>query len=61
VGYVEGRVSTNGLENFWRLLERTLCGTHVSVAPDHLMPYLDEQAFRFNDRQDNDQAGSSRR
>ena len=29
-------------------------GTYVSVEPFHLFRYLDEQAFRFNNRQDLD-------
>ena len=49
-GYVRGRVSTNGLENFWSLLKRGLSGTYVSVEPFHLFRYLDEQVFRFNNR-----------
>lgn len=48
--YVVGRVHTNGIENFWALLKRTLGGTYVSVEPFHLSRYLDEQAFRFNER-----------
>jgi transposase-like protein len=52
--YVEGQVHTNGLENFWSLLKRALKGTYVSVEPFHLFRYLDEQAFRFNQRKDND-------
>ncbi len=48
--YVEGNVHTNGLENFWSLLKRTIRGTYVSVEPFHLFRYLDEQAFRFNNR-----------
>jgi len=32
VSYVEGRVHTNGIENFWSLLKRMLKGTYVSVA-----------------------------
>lgn len=48
--YVNGRVHTNGLENFWSLLKRTLKGTYVSVDPAHLFRYLDEQCFRFNRR-----------
>ncbi len=43
--YVDGHVHTNGLENFWSLLKRTLKGTYVSVEPYHLYRYLDEQAF----------------
>jgi transposase-like protein len=52
VAYVDGRVHTNGLENFWSLLKRTISGTYVSVEPYHLSRYLDEQAFRFNNRKD---------
>jgi transposase-like protein len=50
--YVEGQVHTNGLENFWSLLKRALKGTYISVEPFHLFRYLDEQAFRFNNRRD---------
>lgn len=52
--YVDGHVHTNGLENFWSLLKRTLKGTYVSVEPYHLYRYLDEQAFRFNERDGQD-------
>jgi transposase-like protein len=48
--YVDGAVHTNGLENFWSLLKRALKGTYVSVEPFHLFRYLDEQAYRFNNR-----------
>ncbi|MCH7903927.1 MAG: IS1595 family transposase [Armatimonadetes bacterium] len=51
VSYVEGNVHTNGLENYWSLLKRTINGTYVSVEPFHLHRYLDEQAFRFNARE----------
>jgi len=50
VEYVDGRVHTNTLENFWSLLKRGLHGTYVSVEPFHLYRYLDEQMFRFNNR-----------
>jgi transposase-like protein len=43
-------VHTNGLENFWSLLKRGLKGTYVSVEPFHLHRYIDEQAFRYNER-----------
>ena len=49
-GYVRGRVHTNGLENFWSQLKRSIRGTHVSVEPFHLFRYLDEATFRFNNR-----------
>ena len=48
--YVRGNVHTNGIENFWSLLKRSLQGTYVSVEPFHLFRYLDEQAFRCNNR-----------
>lgn len=50
--YAKGHVHTNGMENFWSLLKRTIKGTYVSVEPFHLFRYLDEQAFRFNERKD---------
>ena len=50
VEYVNGRVHTNGLENFWSLLKRGINGTYVSIEPFHLFPYLDEQSFRYNNR-----------
>ena len=52
VKYVDGRVHTNGLENFWSLLKRGIAGTYVSVEPFHLFRYLDEQTFRYNNRKD---------
>src|ERR1019366_1288493 len=50
VKYVEGNLHTNGLENFWSLLKRGINGTYVSVEPFHLFRYLDEQAYRYNNR-----------
>jgi len=54
LAYARGHVHTNGLENFWSLLKRCIRGTYVSVEPFHLFRYLDEQAFRFNERKDED-------
>jgi transposase-like protein len=54
VQYVDGKVHTNGMENFWSLLKRGLHGTYVSVEPFHLFRYLDEQVYRFNNRKMND-------
>ena len=42
--YVRGQVHTQGLENFWSLLKRTL------AEPTLLDRYLGEQVFRFNNR-----------
>jgi hypothetical protein len=50
--YVRGSVHTNGLENFWSLLKRSLKGSYVAVEPFHLFRYIDEQTFRYNNRLD---------
>jgi transposase-like protein len=52
--YVNGKVHTNGIENFWALLKRGLSGTYVAVEPFHLFRYLDEQSFRYNNRGNKD-------
>jgi transposase-like protein len=52
IAYVDGQVHTNGAENFWSLLKRGIHGTYVSVEPYHLFRYVDEQAFRFYNRND---------
>lgn len=54
VEYVRGHVHSNGVENFWSLLKRTVKGTYVSVDPTHLNRYLGEQTFRFNERKESD-------
>lgn len=50
----QGQVHTNGFENLWSLLKRALTGTYVSVEPFHLLRYLDEQSYRFNERKFSD-------
>src|SRR5207237_10234269 len=50
VKYVDDRIHTNSLENFWSLVKRGLHGTYIAVEPFHLFRYLDEQAFRYNNR-----------
>lgn len=54
IEYVCDNVHTNGIENFWSLLKRTLKGTYVSVEPFHLNRYVIEQTYRFNERKLND-------
>jgi transposase-like protein len=54
VKYVEGRVHTNGMENFGSLFKRCINGTYVSVDAQHLERYADEQVFRFNERKGED-------
>jgi transposase-like protein len=52
--YVDGRVHTNGIENFWSLLKRGLNGTYISVEPFHLFRYIDERVFTYNLRESTD-------
>ena len=52
--YVNESVHTNGMENYWSLLKRSIKGTYVSVEPFHLFRYLDEQSYRFNNRKTTD-------
>ncbi|HTX39632.1 MAG TPA: IS1595 family transposase [Bryobacteraceae bacterium] len=48
--YVADNVHTNCMENFWSLLKRCLNGTYIAVEPYHLFRYVDEEAFRYNNR-----------
>lgn len=50
IEYVQGKIHTQGAENFWSLFKRCIHGTYVSVEPFHLFRYLDEEEFRFNNR-----------
>ncbi len=50
IEYVRDHVHTNGIENFWSLLKHTVKGTYVSVEPQHLNKYVNEQTFRYNEK-----------
>lgn len=54
IEYVRDNVHTNSIENFWSLLKRAIKGTYVSVSPEHLQKYVEEQSFRYNAREGND-------
>jgi transposase-like protein len=54
VTYCEGVVHTNTIENFWSCLKRTLHGTYIAPRAFHLDAYVDEQVFRFNEREGKD-------
>jgi transposase-like protein len=56
IRYVDGKVHTNGLENFWSLMKRGLKGTYISVEPFHLFRYVDEQVWRYNNRATKDKS-----
>lgn len=49
--YVRGIHHTNTLEGFWSHLKRGIRSTHVAVSKQHLQKYVDEFAFRFNNRE----------
>jgi len=42
---------TNTIEGFWSHLKRGIKSTHASVSKKHLQKYVDEFAFRFNNRE----------
>ncbi|HVW94334.1 MAG TPA: IS1595 family transposase [Mucilaginibacter sp.] len=48
--YVNGNVSTNGIENFWSHLKRSIIGIYHQVSRKHLNRYVDESVFRYNNR-----------
>ena len=48
--YVRGTVHTNTIEGFWSQLKRSIHGTYHSVSPKHLQSYVDEFAFRYDNR-----------
>lgn len=55
IEYVRDNAHTNSIENFWSLFKRTLKGTYVSIEAAHLQSYIEEQCFRYNNRENNDQ------
>ncbi len=48
--WADGDANTNSIEGFWSQLKRGISGTYVSVSPQHLQKYVDEFAFRYNQR-----------
>src|SRR5690242_1874961 len=49
--WVRGDVTTNGIESAWSLLKRSVVGSYHQLSAKHLPAYLDEFAFRFNNRE----------
>ncbi len=49
--YVRDMVHTNGIENFWALLKRSIKGSQVHVNPVHLHRYVIERVFSYNFRE----------
>jgi transposase-like protein len=48
--YVEGDITTNGIESAFSLLKRGIVGSWHKVSAKHLPAYLEEMTFRFNRR-----------
>jgi len=49
--WVRGDVTTNGIESAWSLLKRSIVGSYHQLSAKHLQAYVDEFAFRFNNRE----------
>jgi transposase-like protein len=48
--YVRGTVHTNTIENYWSCLKRGVYGIYHQISAKHIQNYLDEFAFRHNNR-----------
>ncbi len=48
--WVRGDVHTNTVESVWSLFKRSVVGSYHQVSVKHLPAYLDEQEWRFNNR-----------
>ena len=46
----DGRAHTQTVESFFSLIKRQMYGTHHAVSEAHLQRYVDEAAFRWNNR-----------
>ena len=47
---MSGDVHTNTIEGFWATCRRGIGGTYHAVSDRWLQSYLDEYAFRYNNR-----------
>jgi hypothetical protein len=52
--YVDGDVTTNGIESAFSLFKRGIIGQYHKVSAKHLQRYLDECSYRFSRRKDTD-------
>jgi transposase-like protein len=49
--WVNGQVHTNTVESVWSLFDRSVVGSYHKLSKKHLPRYLDEAAFRLNNRE----------
>jgi transposase-like protein len=49
--WVRGHVHTNTVESVWSLFDRSVIGAYHKLSVKHLPAYLDEAAFRWNNRE----------
>lgn len=49
--WVQGDVHTNTMEDVWSLFKRSVIGSYHHLSVKHLQAYLDEVAFRYNNRE----------
>ncbi len=50
--YVIGNVHTNTIEGFWSLVKNGIRGVYHHCSPKYLQSYINEYAFRYNHRKD---------
>jgi transposase-like protein len=50
--WVMGNAHTNTIEGFWSVLKRGINGVYHAVSEKYLQNYIDECAFRYNHRKD---------
>lgn len=49
--WVRGQIHTNTVESVWSLFDRSVIGAYHKLSVKHLPAYLDEAAFRWNNRE----------
>jgi transposase-like protein len=49
--WVRAEVHTNSVEGVWSLFKRSIVGSYHQLSSKHMNAYLDEMAFRFNNRE----------
>ena len=52
--YVRGNVHTANIDSFWSMLKRGIMGSFHNVSKKYLPLYVDEFAFRYNNRKEPD-------